>query len=215
MLLAIQEAPNRFSFFDLIFSGGWANVLIIAVLFGLLIYALYISIERFLIYRAVLKQDDQFVKEVRRNLRDPKKAIALCEQSEHIMASVFRAALNRLDQGKAKDQISLTFETRTTYVVAQLERHLNTLATISGAAPMLGFLGTVIGMVLAFKEMAMSAGQADISQLAGGIYTALTTTIAGLVVGIISYIAYNQLVNVLQRITQQFESMVNAVLEEL
>ena len=101
----------------------------------LLIYALYISIERFLIYRAVLKQDDQFVKEVRRNLRDPKKAIALCEQSEHIMASVFRAALNRLDQGKAKDQISLTFETRTTYVVAQLERHLNTLATISGAAP--------------------------------------------------------------------------------
>lgn len=190
-------------------------MLIIGVLFALLVYALYLSIERFLIYRAVLRQDDQFVKEVKRHIRDPKKAMASCEQADHIMVSVFRAALNRLEQGKGKDQISLTFETRTTYIVSQLERHLNTLATISGAAPMLGFLGTVIGMVIAFKEMAMSAGQADISQLAGGIYTALTTTVAGLVVGIISYIAYNQLVNVLQRITQRFESMVNVILEEL
>ena len=215
MPLVIQEPESRFSFFDLIFSGGWANMLIIVVLFGLLIYALYITIERFLIYRAVLKQEDAFVKEIRRKLTEPKEAITICDQSDHLLASVFKAGLARLVQHKNKEQITLTFESRTAYVVAQLERHLNTLATISGAAPMLGFLGTVIGMVLAFKEMAMSAGQADISQLAGGIYTALTTTVAGLVVGIISYVAYNQLVNLLQRITQRFESLINTVLEEL
>jgi biopolymer transport protein ExbB len=168
-----------------------------------------------LIYRAVLKQEDIFVKEIRRKLTEPKEAIAICDQSGHLLASVFKAGLVRLEQRRNKEQITLTIESRTAYVVAQLERHLNTLATISGAAPMLGFLGTVIGMVLAFKEMAMSAGQADISQLAGGIYTALTTTVAGLVVGIISYIAYNQLVNLLQRITQRFESLINTVLEEL
>ena len=86
---------------------------------------------------------------------------------------------------------------------------MNLLATVSGAAPMIGFLGTVIGMIIAFHQMATSGGQAEMGQLASGIYTAMTTTVAGLVVGIIAYIGYNHLVVRTDKVVHNMEA--NAV----
>jgi biopolymer transport protein ExbB len=93
--------------------------------------------------------------------------------------------------------------------VYKLEKNVSVLATVAGAAPMIGFLGTVIGMILAFHEMASSGGQAEMGSLASGIYTAMTTTVAGLVVGIIAYIGYNHLVNRTDKVVHQMEA--NAV----
>ena len=87
-----------------------------------------------------------------------------------------------------------------------MEKNVSLLATISGAAPMIGFLGTVIGMVLAFHELANSSGQAEMGALAEGIYTAMTTTVAGLIVGIVAYMAYNHLVVKTDKVVHQMEA---------
>jgi biopolymer transport protein ExbB len=96
-----------------------------------------------------------------------------------------------------------------TLEVYKLEKNVSTLATIAGAAPMIGFLGTVIGMILAFHNMASAGGQIEVGALAQGIYTAMTTTVAGLIVGIIAYIGYNHLVVKTDKIVHQMEA--NAV----
>ena len=89
--------------------------------------------------------------------------------------------------------------------VYKLEHNLASLATIAGAAPMIGFLGTVIGMIIAFHEMASAGGQIDVEMLSKGIYTAMTTTVAGLIVGIVAYLAYNQLVSKVTSATFKME----------
>ena len=96
--------------------------------------------------------------------------------------------------GTTKD-IQDAMERQGNLEVYNLEQNLASLATISGAAPMIGFLGTVIGMIIAFHEMASAGGQIDVEMLSKGIYTAMTTTVAGLIVGIVAFLAYNQLVS--------------------
>jgi biopolymer transport protein ExbB len=105
--------------------------------------------------------------------------------------------------------IEATIENVAKIEVNRLEKNLSALATIAGAGPMIGFLGTVIGMILAFHEMATSGGQAEMGSLASGIYTAMTTTVAGLIVGIIAYIGYNHLVNRTDKVVHKMEA--NAV----
>ena len=87
-----------------------------------------------------------------------------------------------------------------------MENNLANLATIAGAAPMIGFLGTVIGMILAFHEMASSGGNIDVEMLSKGIYTAMVTTVAGLIVGIIAYISYNYLVSKVDKVVFKLEA---------
>jgi biopolymer transport protein ExbB len=107
------------------------------------------------------------------------------------------------------DDINAAIENAGTLEVYKLEKNVNVLATVAGAAPMIGFLGTVIGMILAFHQMASSGGQAEMGALASGIYTAMTTTVAGLVVGIIAYMGYNHLVNRIDKVIHKMEA--NAV----
>ena len=107
------------------------------------------------------------------------------------------------------DDINKAIENAGTLEVYELEKNVSVLATVAGAAPMIGFLGTVIGMILAFHQMATSGGQAEMGALASGIYTAMTTTVAGLVVGIIAYVGYNHLVNRTDKVIHQMEA--NAV----
>ena len=107
--------------------------------------------------------------------------------------------------GKPVNDISASVENQGKIEVQKLEKNLPLLATISGGAPMIGFLGTVIGMVLAFKEMANAGGQVDVAMLAEGIYTAMTTTIAGLFVGIIAYFGYNYLVTRVETVVYKME----------
>jgi biopolymer transport protein ExbB len=100
-------------------------------------------------------------------------------------------------------------------IIYKLEKNVSVLATVAGAAPMIGFLGTVIGMILAFHEMASSSGQAEMGSLAGGIYTAMTTTVAGLVVGIIAFIAYNYLVSKVDKVVFMLEAKTTEFLDLL
>jgi biopolymer transport protein ExbB len=108
--------------------------------------------------------------------------------------------------GKPLNDISAAIENTGKLEVYRMENNLATLATISGAAPMIGFLGTVIGMIVAFHEMANAGGQINVEMLSKGIYTAMTTTVAGLVVGIIAYMGYNLLVTRVSKVVYKMEA---------
>jgi biopolymer transport protein ExbB len=189
--------PSTDSLMDLILSGGLASTIIMIVLFVFLLITLYITIERYLVYRSVLS-----------TLQSDTAQNELVEQMRAIASNSF---IKSNSSAKAEKAI----ENWASSLVFELERNTATLATLSGAAPMLGFLGTVIGMILAFREMAVSQGQAEIASLAGGIYTAMITTVGGLVVGIISYIAYNQLAAMLTQITKRLEKEGNQLIDSL
>ena len=117
-----------------------------------------------------------------------------------------------IDNGSIKD-VQDAMERQGNLEVYKLEHNLASLATIAGAAPMIGFLGTVIGMIIAFHEMASAGGQIDVEMLSKGIYTAMTTTVAGLIVGIVAYLAYNQLVSKVTSATFKMEQSTAEFLE--
>ena len=183
------------SLISLILSGGVASTLIMLLLLLFLIITFYVGIERFLTYRSVLKE--------------------LSRAESAMFNELLQRATSVYNKTNSPEKTEKALEQMAGGYVFELERNTSILATFSGAAPMLGFLGTVIGMILAFREMAVSSGQAEISSLAGGIYTAMITTVGGLIVGILSYITYNQLAVVLGRITKRLEDLSNELLDSL
>ena len=194
---------------DLIINGGAASTIIVVVLFVLLFVALYIYFERTFAITAASKIDKNFMNQIRDHVMNGKLEAAklLCAQTDSPVARLTEKGVARI--GKPLDDINTAIENAGTLEVYKLEKYVNILATVAGAAPMIGFLGTVIGMILAFHEMASSGGQAEMSSLASGIYTAMTTTVAGLIVGIIAYIGYNHLVNRTDKVVHKMEA--NAV----
>jgi biopolymer transport protein ExbB len=128
----------------------------------------------------------------------------LCAQAKSPAARLIEKGISRI--GKPLEDINKAIENAGSLEIYKLEKNVSILATVAGAAPMIGFLGTVIGMILAFHEMASSSGQAEMGSLAGGIYTAMTTTVAGLIVGIIAYIAYNHLVVRTNKVVHEMEA---------
>jgi len=194
---------------DLIVNGGTGSVVIISVLFVLLFVALYIYFERIFAIKAASKIDKNFMNQIRDHVMNGKLEAAkiLCAQTDSPVARLTEKGVSRI--GKPLDDINTAIENAGTLEVYKLEKNVSILATVAGAAPMIGFLGTVIGMILAFHEMASSGGQAEMGSLASGIYTAMTTTVAGLVVGIIAYIGYNHLVNRTDKVVHKMEA--NAV----
>ncbi len=194
---------------DLIVNGGTGSIVIITVLFVLLFVALYIYFERIFAIKAASKIDKNFMNQIRDHVMNGKLDAAkiLCAQTDSPVARLTEKGVSRI--GKPLDDINTAIENAGTLEVYKLEKNVSVLATVAGAAPMIGFLGTVIGMILAFHEMASSGGQAEMGSLASGIYTAMTTTVAGLVVGIIAYIGYNHLVNRTDKVVHKMEA--NAV----
>ncbi|MEO1011519.1 MAG: MotA/TolQ/ExbB proton channel family protein [Bacteroidota bacterium] len=197
------------SVMDLIFNGGTGSVIIITVLFVLLFVACYIYFERLFAIKAASKIDKNFMNQIRDHVTNGKLEAAklLCAQTDSPVARLTEKGVSRI--GKPLDDINTAIENAGTLEVYKLEKNVSILATVAGAAPMIGFLGTVIGMILAFHEMATSGGQAEMGSLASGIYTAMTTTVAGLIVGIIAYIGYNHLVNRTDKVVHKMEA--NAV----
>ena len=197
------------SVIDLIFNGGTGSIVIISILFILLFVALYIYFERVFAIKAASKIDKNFMNQIRDHVMNGKLEAAklLCSQTDSPVARLTEKGVSRI--GKPLDDINTAIENAGTLEVYKLEKNVSILATVAGAAPMIGFLGTVIGMILAFHEMASSGGQAEMGSLASGIYTAMTTTVAGLVVGIIAYIGYNHLVNRTDKVVHKMEA--NAV----
>ena len=205
----VMSEEKTLSVIDLIFNGGTGSVLIISVLFIMLFVALYIYFERIFAIKAASKIDSNFMNQIRDHVTNGKLEAAklLCAQTDSPVARLTEKGVSRI--GKPLDDINTAIENAGTLEVYKLEKNVSVLATVAGAAPMIGFLGTVIGMILAFHEMASSGGQAEMGSLASGIYTAMTTTVAGLIVGIIAYIGYNHLVNRTDKVVHKMEA--NAV----
>ena len=208
-LAAELSEEKTLSVIDLIINGGAASSIIVIVLFVLLFVALYIYFERTFAITAASKIDKNFMNQIRDHVMNGKLDAAklLCAQTDSPVARLTEKGVARI--GKPLDDINTAIENAGTLEVYKLEKNVNILATVAGAAPMIGFLGTVIGMILAFHEMASSGGQAEMGSLASGIYTAMTTTVAGLIVGIIAYIGYNHLVNRTDKVVHKMEA--NAV----
>ncbi len=205
----VISEEKTLSVMDLIFSGGTGSIVIISILFVLLFVAMYIYFERIFAIKAASKIDKNFMNQIRDHVTNGKLEAAklLCAQTDSPVARLTEKGVSRI--GKPLDDINTAIENAGTLEVYKLERNVSVLATVAGAAPMIGFLGTVIGMILAFHEMASSGGQAEMGSLAAGIYTAMTTTVAGLIVGIIAYIGYNHLVNRTDKVVHKMEA--NAV----
>ena len=205
----IASEEKTLSVIDLIFNGGTGSIVIISVLFVMLAVALYIYFERILAIKAASKIDKNFMNQIKDHVVGGKldSAKVLCAQTDSPVARLTEKGIARI--GKPLDDINAAIENAGTLEVYKLEKNFNILASIAGAAPMIGFLGTVIGMILAFHQMATSSGQAEMGALASGIYTAMTTTVAGLTVGIIAYLGYNHLVNRADKVVHKMEA--NAV----
>ena len=201
-------ATENLSVLDLFFQGGLAGQIIIIFLFILSIITIYLFLERYFTIKKALQKDDDFFNSIKDFLYDGKysSAIDLCQNSDTPIARILQKGIVRIE--KSLEDISASINNVGKLELSKLENNLAILGTISGSAPMIGFLGTVIGMVLAFYEMASSGGQIDIEMLSRGIYTAMTTTVAGLMVGIMAYISYNYLVSKIAKAVFDMESVV-------
>lgn len=204
-----EQTEKTLSIVKMVTDGGIGSIVIIGVLVLLLTVALYIYFERLFAIKAASKIDKNFMNQIKDQVTAGKidSAKMLCAQTNSPVARLTEKGISRI--GKPLEDINKAIENAGTLEVYKLEKNVSILATVAGAAPMIGFLGTVIGMILAFHQMATSGGQAEMGSLAGGIYTAMTTTVAGLIVGIIAYIGYNHLVVKTNKVVHQMEA--NAV----
>jgi biopolymer transport protein ExbB len=189
-----ESVEKTLSIIELISSGGTAGILIILLLFLLLMVASYIYFERLFAIKAASKVDANFMNQIKDHVTNGKieSATVLCAQVNSPVSRLVGKGISRI--GRPLEDINIAIENAGRLEVYGLEKNTSILATIAGAAPMIGFLGTVIGMILSIFEIANAGGQIDIKLLADGLYTAMTTTVGGLIVGIIAYIAYNHLV---------------------
>ncbi|MCF8277442.1 MAG: MotA/TolQ/ExbB proton channel family protein [Flavobacteriales bacterium] len=194
------------SIIELMTSGGLGGQIIMLSLLVLSFIAIYIFVERFLTIRKAGEEDAAFMSAIKDSIQrsDLAAAKALCLRTDSPVARMLEKGISRI--GRPLGDISAAVENVGKLETYKLEKNLASLATISGAAPMIGFLGTVIGMILAFHEMAMAGGQVNVEMLAGGIYTAMTTTVAGLVVGIMAYLGYNVLVAKVESVVFKMEA---------
>jgi biopolymer transport protein ExbB len=192
--------------YKLIMDGGLGGQIIIAILFVLLTVAIYIYFERFFAIKAASKVDKNFMNQIKESVSkgNLEAAAALCKSKNTPTARLIGKGISRI--GKPLEDINTAIETAGKLEIYQLERNVSVLATIAGAAPMIGFLGTVIGMIIAIHEIANAGGQIDIKMLSDGLYTAMTTTVAGLIVGIIAYITYNHLVVRTDKVVYEMEA---------
>ena len=202
--LVIEE--KTLSILELVSSGGTGGNVIMVTLAILSIISVYLLIERFSALKKASKKDHVFLNSIKNYVQDKdiKAAKTLCKNSNTPISRMLEKGIDRIDKPVA--DIFASIENQGILEVYQLENNLANLATISGAAPMIGFLGTVIGMIVAFHEMASAGGNIDVELLSKGIYTAMVTTVAGLVVGIIAYIAYNVLVTKVEKVVFLLEA---------
>lgn len=201
-----ESVEKTLSIIELIGSGGTPGMIIITILFLLMIAAIYIYFERLFAIKEASKIDSNFMNQIKDHVSHGKidSAQLLCAQVNSPVSRLINKGITRI--GKPLEDINTAIETAGRLEVYNLEKNVSVLATISGVAPMIGFLGTVIGMILSIFEIANSGGQIDIKLLADGLYIAMTTTVGGLIVGIVAYMAYNHLVVKTDKVVYQMEA---------
>ncbi len=203
-ILLFQDAEEEAqSILSVILQGGVLGMIIVAILLVLSILALYIFIERYLTISKAESVDQNFMNSIRMNVQNGNlnAARALCQRTDTPVARVVEKGLMRI--GKPLKDISAAIENVGNLEVFKLEKNLSNLASIAGAAPMIGFFGTVTGMIITFQTMASNP---EASELAGGIYQALLTTAFGLFVGILAFVGYNVLVSKVNKVMFKIEA---------
>ena len=203
---AIADAvvtENSIQLFEMAKSGGW----IMVVLAIMLAFAIYLFLERLVVLVKATKEDKTFMNRIRDYIKEGKidSAIKLCRKEDTPSAHMIEKGITRI--GRPMQDVQVAIENVGNLEVSKLEKGLVLMATIAAGAPMLGFLGTVLGMIQTFFNMAQNAsGVIEIAALSDGMYQAMVTTVGGLIVGILAMFAYNLLVSRIDRVVRQLES---------
>ncbi|MEX0981665.1 MAG: MotA/TolQ/ExbB proton channel family protein [Bacteroidales bacterium] len=199
---ALIEGTSQESFINLAIKGGWVMIPILL----LSLVAVYIFFERWFAIKKAANIDQNFMNRIKDYIMDGKvdAAKTLCQSTDNPVAAMIEKGISRI--GRPLNDVNAAIENVGRLEVYKLERGLPTLASVSGGAPMIGFLGTVIGMVQAFHQMSTAGNNINVGELSGGIYTALITTVAGLIVGIIAFFAYNILVAKVDKVINTMEA---------
>ncbi|MGD2034018.1 MAG: MotA/TolQ/ExbB proton channel family protein [Bacteroidales bacterium] len=200
-MVAQEAGEMKMPFLELAQKGGWIMIPIVFLSF----VAVYIFFERFFAVRKASQIDINFMNRIKDYIYDEKldAALALCQSFNNPAARMVEKGIQRI--GRPLNDVNTAIENVGKLEIYKLEKGLPLLATVAGGAPMIGFLGTVMGMVRAFYDMAQQANNIDVGLLSNGIYTALITTVAGLIVGIVAYFAYNVLVARIEKVVFKLE----------
>ena len=196
------KAAVELNFFDLAVKGGW--IMIPIILLGFI--AVYIFGERYYTIQKAAKIDHNFMDQIKMLIHKGKidEATMLCRSNDIPVARMIEKGISRI--GRPLNDVNTAIENVGNLEISKLEKGFPALASVAGGAPMLGFLGTVIGMVQAFYNMSTAGSNVDVTILSGGIYLAMVTTVAGLIVGITAYFAYNILVAKVESVVFNMEA---------
>ncbi len=197
-----EGAEQSMNYIEMAMKGGW----IMIPLLLLSVVSVYIFFERYMAIKKASREDDGFMNKIKDYIHDGKidSAIALCQSHDFPISRMIEKGITRI--GRPLNDVNTAIENVGNLEISRLEKSLPTLATVAGGAPMIGFLGTVIGMIRAFYDMANAGNNIDVSLLSSGIYTAMVTTVTGLVIGIIAYFAYNILVAKVEKVVFKMEA---------
>lgn len=198
-------------FWELAFKGGWVMIPILI----LSVIAVYIFFERYFVIRQAQKEDNQFMNRIKDYIHEGKvdAALTLCNSQDNPVSKMMEKGIKMI--GRPIRDVNAALENVGRLEIYKLEKGLPTLATVAGGAPMIGFLGTVMGMIIAFYDMSNAGNNINVSLLSNGIYTAMVTTVAGLIVGIIAYFAYNILVAKVEKVVFVLEARTSEFIDLL
>jgi biopolymer transport protein ExbB len=200
--MGVVTPQEPISYLDLAIKGGWVMIPIAI----LSVLAVYVFVERIMTLQKAARIDQNFMNRIKDYIHDGKidSAMALCQSTQNPLARMIEKGISRI--GRPLNDINTAIENIGQIEVYKLEKGLPILASCAGAAPMLGFFGTVLGMVKTFMDMSSAGNSLDIGLLSNGIYIALITTVGGLLVGIPAYFAYNYLVTKVEELVNRLES---------
>lgn len=198
----VVETEKQMNVLDVALNGGYMMIPILI----LSVIAIYILVERYLTIKKAREHDPLFMKRIKDMVLEGniKGAQSLCEATNTPIARMLDKGLSRI--GKPLEDVQVAVQNVGNLEVSKLEKSMPILATISGAAPMIGFLGTVTGMIKTFYTLSQNADGIQVGSLSGGIYEAMVTTVGGLIVGIIAYISYNSLTAMIDKVIYRMES---------
>jgi biopolymer transport protein ExbB len=209
--MATEPEGISTKFIDMAIKGGWIMIPIIA----LSVIAVYIFFERFFAIKKASNFDDGLLEKVKAYITTGKidAALALCRSNTNPAARMMEKGISRI--GRPLTDVNAAIENVGNLEISKLEKGLPTLASVAGGAPMIGFLGTVMGMIQAFYDMSNAGNNIDVTLLSTGIYQAMVTTVAGLIVGIIAYFAYNILVANVEKVVFKMEATTSEFMDLL
>lgn len=210
-IAAEATSAAKLTLIDLAIKGGWVMLIIVLLSF----VAGYIFIERLFVIKRAQKRDENFMNRIKDYIHDGKidAALALCKSTDTPSARMVEKGISRL--GRPLQDISTAIENVGKLEVSKLEKSFPTLATITASEPMLGFLGTVTGMIQSFYAMSLAGNNIEVSILSSGIYQSLVTTAAGLMIGILCYFAYNALVVRVEKVVFSLEATLTEFMDIL